>query len=127
MSKAPANKTNVTYFDLDEVAQEEIVIRIFGEDHKLKPVSVDDFIKNSREQEAADNVSEDDLVGQLGLTKKMLQRAFPTMPDDIFTKMTMLQLNKLVQLAHGLNGQKQAQAENAEAARAGNVLAATAS
>lgn len=114
MTKTPG----VTYFDLDDVLQDKIVIKLFGEEHTLRPVTVEDFINNTKEQEQLETVPEHDLAGQLGLTKQMLLRAFPTLPEDIFSRMTMLQLNKLVQLAHGMNGQKEAEAKSAEVASA---------
>lgn len=114
------NKPGVKYFDLDEVAQEEVVICIFGEDYPLKPVSVDDFIKNTREQADQAQLDENDIAGHMELTKKTLRRAFPDLPEDIFTRMTMRQLQKLVVLAHGMNGQTEAANESSAAAQ-GNV------
>jgi hypothetical protein len=106
---------DITYFDLDAVVPDEVVIKLGGKEYPLKPVSVDDFIKNSKMLQAIEGAASD-LEATLAHTIDLLTRAFPTMSEAIIRKMSMLQMNKLVELAHGMNGQKAAEASAAAVA-----------
>ncbi len=110
---------NVTYIDLDAVAEREVVVVIGGQEHKLVPVSVDDFVANTRMIAELGSL-EGDAEKTLKLTKDLLVQAFPTMTIDQIGKMSMTQMNKLVELAHGANGQKAAEASAAEAEATAN-------
>lgn len=98
---------NVRYIDLDAVAQEDVVVRIAGKDHPLVPVSVDNFIANTRMIEKLGDLT-GNAEATLDLTKDLLLQAFPSMTAEQIGKMSMTQMGKLVELAHGANGQKAA-------------------
>jgi hypothetical protein len=102
---------NVTYFDLDAVAQEKVVIKLGGSEYPLVPVTVDSFVANTRLISKLETIDQTDIEAQLQFTKELLKQAFPTMTDAVLGAMTMIQLNKLVDLAHGMNGQKEATAK----------------
>jgi hypothetical protein len=106
---------DITYFDLDAVVPDEVVIKLGGKQYALKPVSVDDFIKNSKMLQAIDGAA-NDLESTLAHTVDLLTRAFPTMSEKVIRGMSMLQMNKLVELAHGMNGQKASETSAAAAA-----------
>ncbi len=99
--------TNVTYYDLDAVAGEQVVITYKGAEYPLVPVSVDDFISNTRMINQLGDLG-DDIEKALGLTKTLLKQAIPSMGADVLGKLSMTQMQKLVELCHKMNGQNDA-------------------
>ncbi|SER25835.1 hypothetical protein SAMN05216548_1144 [Faunimonas pinastri] len=114
---------SVKYLDLDaiDLTENEFVVKLGGVEHHLKPVTVEDFVENTK------------LIQSLGVSGKledevdtviqMLVRAFPTMTVEQLKKLELVKLNALLDFAHKNNGQKQGEA-SAEAEATANPPAA---
>src|SRR6476620_5890057 len=71
-----AKEGNVTFVDLDEIHQDEVVVNLDGKRHKMVPLSVLDFVKNMK---ALKQLAEEaDLEKEVELVHAMLARSFPT-------------------------------------------------
>jgi hypothetical protein len=81
-------------------------------EHKLAPLTVDDFIANTRaiEKFTAGVVTAE---AEIDMITGMLMRAFPTMTKEMLGRFTLPQLNKLVEFAQEHNGQKKVETEAA--------------
>jgi hypothetical protein len=108
--------SNITYFDLDAVVPDQVIVKLKGVEHPLKPVSVDDFVQNTKMLQAIEGDGAEDFEATMAHTKDLLSRAFPTMTPAIIGSMSMLQMNKLIEFAHGINGQKAAEVSAAAVA-----------
>lgn len=91
------------FLDLDAIAPEvEMTVRLNGQEHHLKPLSVEDFIKNTKDQAslgASGNVED-----ELNLVLRMLLRAFPTMNEEELRAVPLTKLWKLLEFAKENNG-----------------------
>jgi hypothetical protein len=102
--------------NLDSVKPaEERVLKLNGREHAMKPMSVGDFIDNSRtarvQEGGADPATEFELV--LG----MVARAFPTIPADELRGLTFAQLNTILSWSESGVGPAEGSAEgNGDAA-----------
>jgi hypothetical protein len=106
--------------NLDEIAPaEERVIKLDGEEHNLKVLTVEDVIANAR---AADRMkATKDEIEQFEILIEMVARSFPSVPAARWHKMSLQHLNAIFQFAQelGKEAEKEAQSEgNAPAAKA---------
>lgn len=109
MSQSP------NYLDLDAVLPEvELVVKLNGKEHRLKPLSVEDFVRNMKDQ-AALAASSGDVETEIDTVIKMLARAFPTMQAADLKKVELNKLWKLLEFARENNGSKAAEGELTEA------------
>ena len=99
----------VKYLDLDAVKQAEVVVKLNGKSHKLKPVSVSDFVENTKL--IASLGPNADLETEMATIIKMLLRSFPTMVETDLTNLSFDQLNKLLEFAKEFGGQKSVEDE----------------
>lgn len=94
---------NTKFLDLDAVdVGPEVVIKLQGVEHKLKPISVEDFIVNTKALQSLG--AEADFEAEVGMVVDMLTRAFPTMTTDMLKKLPMAALNKMLDFANANNG-----------------------
>lgn len=107
---------NLNFIDLDSIVPEnEVVVKLGDVRHTLVPITVEDFVANSK---AIMNYAKGDktIEDELTLVTGMLLRAFPTMTQEMLNKLDLIKLNKLSEFAQKHNGQKkveeQAAAEN---------------
>mgnify|MGYP001767808497 CR=1 FL=1 len=111
---------NVKYLDLDAVLAEtpEVVIKLFGNEHKLVPLSVDGFLGNLKIVEKLGlNPSTEE---EIAAVKEMLLKSFPTISEGDLSKLTLPQLQRFLEFAQSANGENEVK-ESAE----GNSVAAS--
>ncbi len=91
------------YLDLDALEPAvDLTVKLNGVEHKLKQLSVQDFIQNTSDMQAlGGNVS---LSEEVALVVKMLTRAFPTMQADDLMNIELAKLWKLLDFALQNNG-----------------------
>lgn len=105
-----AKAKNLVYLDLDTVVpHDEIVVRLGGIDHPLVPITLEDFVKNTKTVQDLGVIT--DPESEMKLVKSMLFRAFPSMTDEIVNKLTLIQLNRLLDFAMEHNGAKKVEQE----------------
>ena len=115
MTKQTAGKT--TYLDLDAVvADNEVVVKLGGVEHKLVPITLEDFVRNTKIVQ--DMGVTTDPETEMKLVTDMLFRAFPTMTPEITNKLTLIQLNTLMEFAQKHNGTKKVEKEAGDDAAA---------
>ncbi|MCP1540058.1 hypothetical protein [Methylorubrum extorquens] len=103
-----ASQTNL--IDLDAVDNfPDVTVLLGGKEHKLVPVSVDDFVKNTKLLAALGKGG--DLEAEVKGLKEIIVRAFPTMDIELLGKVPLVNLNKLVGVAQGHDGTNQVQGE----------------
>lgn len=102
--------------DLDALVQEEMIVRLSGKDHTLRPVTMKDFLENAKDIETLGKAPS--LEEEIKITKRMLSRAFPSMNDGDFDGLTMVQMQAIVDYAHANNGQATGNEQVAEEAKA---------
>jgi hypothetical protein len=91
------------FLDLDAVAPEvDLTVKLNGKKHKLKPLSVEDFIKNTQDQMSLSGAS--NVEDEVNLVLKMLTRAFPTIAEDELRAVPLNKLWKLLEFARDNNG-----------------------
>lgn len=101
---------NAVYLDLDAVVPDnDVVVRLGGVDHPLVPITLEDFVRNTKTVQDLD-VSTDPET-EMELVKTMLFRAFPSMTPEIVNKLTLIQLNRLMDFSTEHNGTKQVDKE----------------
>ena len=105
MTSKPTN-----FLDLDAVAPEvELTVKLNGKKHKLKPLSVEDFIRNTKDQIALSSVG--DVESEVNLILKMLVRAFPTLTEEELREVPLNKLWKLLEFARENNGSAKVEEE----------------
>lgn len=81
--------------NLDSVKPaEERVLQLNGREHVMKPMSVGDFIENSRTARAQEATP--DPAVEFETVLGMVARAFPTIADDELRALTFAQLNTIL-------------------------------
>jgi hypothetical protein len=107
---------STNYLDLDAIIPEdEITVKLGGVEHKLVPITLEDFVRNTKAVQAMG--AQVDPEAEMAMVTDMLFRAFPTMTPEITGKLTLIQLNKLLEFAMEHNGAKQVQKEAAAEAK----------
>lgn len=89
--------------NLDELANEERVLKLNGSEHVLRDVSVGDFIEITRMTEGL----KDDLPisDQLEMMVSIIKRRFPTVDEEELAALNMRQLNAILEFARQGDGQ----------------------
>jgi hypothetical protein len=90
--------------DLDELVKDEFIVKLNGKEHKLHPVTLGTFLENVKDIEKVGKAAS--VEDEIAMTRKMLQRAFPTMETSDLDGLTMLQMNSILEFAYENNGQK---------------------
>lgn len=112
------------YLDLDAVqADVQLTVKLGGIEHELVPVSVGDFVKNTKMIQQLEAAS-DDPEKHLTIIMDMLKSAFPTMTTEILNKLTLKQLEALRNVAFNNNGSQEVTQNAAKDAQAANPQAA---
>lgn len=102
---------SINYLDLDAIAPDvELVVKLGGKEHRMRPLSVEDFVKNIKDQSAL-AASNSDVEAEIDLVIKMLIRAFPTMKGEDLKKVELNKLWKLLEFARDNNGAKTAEGD----------------
>jgi hypothetical protein len=115
------NERPISYLDLDAVVPDnDVVVKFGGKEHKLVPITLEDFVKNTKAVQAMGTSTDPD--AEMAVIKDMLQRAFPTITPDMTLKFSLLQLNTLLDFAMKHNGSKKVE-EAAEADAANPPMA----
>lgn len=92
------------YLDLDAIDTEvTLVIKLKGTEHKLVPITVDDFIANMATIEKMGTSG--DVKAETELLIEMLSRSFPTIGKPVLWKLTLPQLNAIMAEAQKYSGQ----------------------
>jgi len=111
-----ANANGPVYLDLDAIENEvEIVVKLNGKEHALQPITVDDFIYNTKLVQ--DLGTNPDFEKETMTIIKMLIRAFPTMTEEELRKLPLVKLNAILDFAQKHNGSKQVEESMAEEAK----------
>jgi hypothetical protein len=105
-----ATAKNTRYLDLDAVLPDtEVVVKLKGVEHKLVPITLADFVKNTK---AVQNMAASaDPEAEMAMVTDMLFRAFPSMTADITDGLTLIQLNRLLDFALANNGARKVEQE----------------
>jgi len=111
-------KSGPIVLDLDELVKDEFVVKLNGREHKLHPVTLGSFLENIKDIEKIGKAAS--IEDEIGLTRKMLQRAFPTMEMNDLDGLTLVQMNKILDFAYEHNGQKANEKKNSEEASGGS-------
>jgi hypothetical protein len=112
-----ASSTATTFLDLDTVDQfPDVVAKLGGKEHRLVPVTVDDFVANTKLLQTLGKTGdfEEEISGLI----KIILRAFPTMTEDMLRKLPLVNLNKLMGIAQDHDGTKKVTGEVQEQAAA---------
>jgi hypothetical protein len=92
------------YIDLDALAPEvDVVIKLDGQSHKLATLTVEDFIQNTKaiqELPAGSTIEQ-----EYETVVSMLVRCFPTITKARFHKLSLVQLNAILNFARENSGQ----------------------
>lgn len=105
MPRLRKNSRPAAFLDLDAVMPErEIVIRIFGTEYHLKQMTVQDFIeyqkkRQSTDKKLAETPDNADTTELFQFMKDELLTLFPDMMEETLDRMTLPQLQKLVEFA----------------------------
>lgn len=112
--------SKVTILDLDAVIPErEVVVKLDGKDHKLVPVTLEDYLKNTKLiRDLATGGEDVDFQKEFDIAIDMVDRAFPSITKDRLQKLTLIQLNKLAEFARGADGTEVAKDAEVQAAEA---------
>lgn len=97
--------------DLDDLVKDEFVVKLKDKEHKLHPVTLGTFLENIKDIEKIGKAAS--IEDEINLTRKMLQRAFPTMDVADLDGLTLVQMNKILDFAYEHNGQKATEQKNA--------------
>jgi len=90
--------TKTRFLNLDELkAPEEVVVKLNGQEHQLKEMSVADFIWAQKNLKKLEEVEDE---GQQILTLiEVLHRMFPTIPKNELENLGLAKLNALADFA----------------------------
>lgn len=94
---------NVLNLDEIETGLERTVV-LGGKSYPLKPMSVEDYIAQLKDAQAAEK--EQDTVKLFELMVNSVGRAFPTMKEAVVRKMTVAQLQKLMAFVQSIAEQE---------------------
>jgi hypothetical protein len=110
------------YLDLDAVVpNSDVTVKLGGIEHKLVPITLEDFVRNTKAVQDMGTLV--DAEAEMNVVRDMLSRAFPTMTVQITNKLTLIQLNTLLEFAMKHNGAKTVEKEAGEDAKAHPVQA----
>jgi hypothetical protein len=110
MAKKP--KDSPFYLDLDAVKPDEtIVVKLGGNEHPLKPISIDDFIENTRTIQKLQAAGVGDTSEETEIIIGMLQRAFPSMTRELIGTLDIARMRRLMEFAMEHNGTRESQKE----------------
>lgn len=103
--------SNMKYIDLDAVDPNanEVVIKLGGEEHKLVPITVEDFITNTKLVQSLGTST--DIEKEFEIVINMLCRSFPTIKEDQFRKLPLEKLNRILEIARANNGEEEVKKE----------------
>jgi len=108
------------YLDLDEIVVPEKVLKLFKEEHVMKPLSVEDFISNIKEAKKLEASGESDVGDHILALTGMIGKLFPTVTQETLGKLSMSQLNAILAFARDDDGDENVGKE----ATPGNVATA---
>lgn len=105
--------TNPNYLDLDAVKPDEVIVNFQGKRHQLEPISLGDWIANTKAIKRL-AATAGDPEKEVEILIEMVGRSLPTMKDDL-PKLKLPQLKALQDFAmkHAgqVEGDKEAAAE----------------
>lgn len=102
---------NAVYLDLDGIVPEkEVYIKLDKQDHKLAPITVDQFVKNLQTMQKL-GTGKLSIEEEQSLMVEMLEQVFPSVPKGRLNTLTLLQLNTLINFSREHSGEKQVEAE----------------
>jgi hypothetical protein len=101
------------YLNLDAISpQREVVIKVFGQEHKMRPTTVGDFIRNVQLLKDKPAV-QTDAMAEFETTSEILTRAFPTLSKEIIANLTLDQMKAIVDFAQSADGSDEVQEDAA--------------
>ena len=112
--------TATTHFlDLDEVDAnaKQVVIKLDSVEHKLTPITVQDWIANTKMIQSL-QAAEGDVEKEIDAMISMITRSFKTLEHDTLKQLPLAKLNKIMEFARANNGEKVVEAEAAAEAKA---------
>src|SRR4051812_28489368 len=99
-------KPDAIYLDLDGIRPEkQIIIKLDGVDHELKPVTVEDFVENIQTMQKL-GTGNLDVATEKAMLVDMLAQVLPTIGAPRLSKLTMQQLHTLIDFCREHNGEK---------------------
>lgn len=102
---------NKIFLDLDAIVPEkDVFIVLDKQEHRLAPLTVEQFVINMRNMEKLGKGNLD-VETEQGMIVNMLEQVFPTVPKSRFNQMTMVQLNTLIEFARTEGGETKVQQE----------------
>ena len=109
------------YLDLDAIDTEfTLVVKLDGTDHKLQPISLEDFVANLRKIQEMGVTT--DPMQEVEMLVEMLSKAFPSIGEPRLRKLTLPQLSALMEKAREFNGENAVTREaKAQLASEGNA------
>jgi hypothetical protein len=111
------------FLNLDEVDVEvdNIVIKLDQIEHKLTPITLRDWIANTKMMQEL-RAGSGDMEAEANVIINMITRSFKTLTADMLKDMPLVKLNKILEFARSHNGEKTAD-EEVEAEAASHPLA----
>lgn len=107
----------VKFLDLDALTSEnEITIKLNGTVHKLQPLTVGDFINNTKLIQQLGTAA--DMETEIEAILTLLLRTFPTMKREELVNLPVQSLNAILEFANEHNGQNDAKRKTEEASNA---------
>ena len=71
-------ETTTQYLDLDAVVPDtEVIVKLGGVEHKLVPITLEDFVRNTKTVQSMNATADPD--AEMAMVRDMLERAFPSM------------------------------------------------
>lgn len=103
------------FIDLDEVAVDtkQLAIKLNGQTHVLSPLSVEDWILNSKAIKRLESFA-GDIEKEVDVLIEMITRSFKTMNASDLRKLEVKKLNRLLDIARNGDGTSEADAEAAK-------------
>ena len=118
-------ETKTQFLDLDALLPAvEVTVKLGGVNHKLKQLSVQDFVANTADQQKLGEAAS--LSAEVETVVRMLHRAFPTITIEAFNKLELAKLYKLLAFALEQNGSDKASKDVAAEAKSDDANPQTA-
>lgn len=103
------------YIDLDAIEPTPIFIKLDGESHKIRHITLADWIANTKDLERL-RVSGNDMEVEADIMIRMINRSFPDLTEQRLRDLPLIKLNRILMFAKGHNGTEQVEKEVAKQA-----------
>lgn len=104
------SKNSIDLLNIDEIVEQERVVRIGGADYPVVQQSVDAYLKRLKEERKQDTAAEDDMPEKTVL--RIVDMISESIPDCPRSKLTALTPEKLMLIVRWLNRADEGAVEN---------------